>query len=113
MNNINTFKNYATSGLVPSYFREYVEGLDDNQLNWFYHQVKDALEFLTTEAYLIYKFKWIKDNSFNDLSKEIYLHSLYNPELFTFDIIKLEWEQILDEKYKDDEDVRRYYKQIL
>lgn len=113
MNDVDTFKNYATSVWVPGYFSEYVSELDDIHLNWFYYQVKNALEFLTTEAYLIYKFKWIKDKPFTDLSKEIYLQYLYNSESFTFDIIKTEWEKVLEEKYKDDEDVRRYYNQCF
>lgn len=113
MNSINEFKNYATSIWMPDYFREYVNELDEEKLDWFYHQVKDALEFLTSADYLIYKFNWIKEYPFTDLSKEIYLHTLYNPEFFTFDLIKPECEKVLEDKYKDDEDVKRYFRQFF
>lgn len=109
MNDINTFKDYATSIWVPDYFSEYVNSLNYEELELFYNQVKETLVFLRTGAYLIYKFKWIKDRNFTDLSKEIYLECLYNSEGFGYDIIKPEWENILYERYKDDEDVRNFF----
>lgn len=109
MTNVNEFKNFATSIWVPDYFREYVQSLDDEKLEWFYNQVKEVLKILISPAYLTYKFKWICKREFTDLSKEIYVEYLYNPECFDFDIIKPEWEDILADRYRDDKDVRRYY----
>lgn len=101
MKDIKSFKDYMTDGYKPDYFSEYVNNLNPDKLEWFYNQVKEPLEFLVTEAYLYYKFKWIKKRNFDDLSYEIYLESLYNPEGFNFDIIKSNWEDILWNRYKN------------
>ena len=101
MKSIDSFKDYLTSVFRPHYLREYVSNLDDDGLLWLYNQMKEPLEFLFDESYLYYKFKWIKDRDFDDLSYEIYVEYLCNPEFFNFTIIKPEWENILYERYKD------------
>lgn len=109
MSTIEEFKSYATSYRVPDYFKDYVERLDIEKLEWFYNQVKDAVEVLRIEEYLIYKFQWISKRPFTDLTKEIYLEYLYNPEMFCFEIVKPEWEKILNKRYESDSDVKHYY----
>ena len=107
---IDEFKAYATSVWVPDYFKVYVESLDEEKLEWFYNQVKDTLDVLACEEYLLYKFKWILNRPFTDLTKEIYVEYLYNPEMFKFDIIKPEYGRLLDKKYENDFDVKNYYR---
>lgn len=109
---IESFRKYCNTYWLPEYLRDYVKLLNQEELVWFYNQVKEALSYLTTEAYLIYKFKWIVQRTFTDLTKEIYLESLYNPEIFYFDIIKPKSEKELEKKYENDNDVRRFYHQI-
>ncbi len=102
MKDVSTFKSYMTNGFKPRYLVNYVNSLNEEELNWFYEQMKEPLEFLTTESYLFYKLKWILKNKFTDLSKEIYAEYLCNPEGFTFTIIKPEWEPILEKRYYQD-----------
>lgn len=101
MKDINTFKMYMTDCLRPEYLVDYVNGLGDKKLECFYNQVKEPMEFLVDESYFYYKFNWIRKREFKDLSLEIYIEYLCNSELFTFPIIKEEWEDILYERYKD------------
>ena len=99
MKDIDSFKNYMNGIFSPKYLKEYINSLDELQLEWFYNQMKEPMEFLVDEKYLFYKFKWIKDRDFTDLSKEIFIEYLCNPEGYTFPIIKEEWEDILYERY--------------
>ncbi len=101
MKDINTFKMYMTDCFRPQYLIDYVNELDDKKLEWFYNQVREPMEFLVDESYFYYKFNWIRKREFKDLSLEIYIEYLCNSELFTFPIIKKEWEDILYERYKD------------
>ena len=102
MKNIKEFKESATSVWIPGYFREYVEELTEKELEDFYRQVKETLEVIEDEGYLIYKFRWIMKRDFTDLRKEIYIESLCNAEGLTRDIIKPKWREVLYEKYKED-----------
>ncbi len=110
INNIEEFKKYATSSFVPNYFKNYVNALELGELKWFYEQVKNVLAILTDEGYLIYKFQWIRVREFRDLTKEIYIEYLYNPEGVKFNIFKPGWEEKLDDKYQYDKDVLRFYR---
>lgn len=102
MKNINTFENYLTQSNIPYDMKEYVENLDDEKLNWFYNQMKEPLEFIKDENYLFYKFRWIRKYEFKDLSKEIFLQSIFNSEGIQLDIIKDSWLSILYERYEKD-----------
>ena len=102
MKNINTFKSYLTASNMPHDIKEYVKELDDEKLQWFYNQAKEPLEFLTNEEYLFYKFRWIKKHDFDDLSKEIFIESLCNPECIKEPIIKAEWGDVLHQRYAKD-----------
>lgn len=110
MKSIEKFKRYATSCFLPEYFRQYVNALSSTDLEWFYNQVKNVLDILNDEGYLIYKFKWIRVREFRDLTKEIYIESLYNPEGIKFDIFKPGCEEKLADKYQYDKDVLRFYR---
>lgn len=110
MNTIEEFKKYATCELLPNYFRNYITALSEEELSWFYNQVKEVLNILNDEGYLIYKFKWIRIREFRNLTKEIYIESLYNPEGFQFSIFKPGWEEKLAERFQYDQDVLRYYR---
>ena len=102
MENINTFKNYLTRTNMSHDIKDYVKNLDEEKLAWFYNQVKEPLEFLTDEEYLFYKFRWIKNRDFKDLSKEIFIESLCNPECIKEPIIKADWDDILHQRYAKD-----------
>lgn len=109
MNTIEEFKRYATSNLVPEYFRNYVNDLDKDELKWFYREVKETLDIMKDEAYLIYKFQWISTREFRDLTKEIYIEYLYNPEGIKYNIFKPGWEEKLADRYQYDKDILSYY----
>ena len=102
MKNIKEFKESATSVWIPGYFREYVEELTEKELEDFYRQVKETLEVIEDEGYLIYKFRWIMKRDFTDLRKEIYIESICNAEGLERDIIKPKWREVLYEEYKED-----------
>ena len=102
MKSIITFKNYLTQSNIPSDIREYVKDLNEEKLNWFFNQMKEPLEFLADEGYLLYKFRWISKYDFEDLSKEIFLQSIFNAEGIQLDIIKSGWISILYERYEKD-----------
>ncbi|MCL2773386.1 MAG: hypothetical protein FWD71_08545 [Oscillospiraceae bacterium] len=103
MKSIITFKNYLTQSNIPSDIREYVKELDEEKLNWFYNQMKEPMEFLTDVDYLFYKFRWISICEFDDLSKEIFLQSIFNnAEGIMTDIIKSGWFRILYDRYEKD-----------
>ena len=102
MRNIKEFKEISTSIWMPRYFRDYVEGLTEEELKKFYRQVKETLKVIEDEDYLIYKFQWIMKRGFTDLRKEIYIESICNAEGMTKDIIKPKSRKILYKKYKED-----------
>jgi len=102
MENVNTFKSYLTRSNMLSDIREYVKDLDNEKLNWFYNQCQEPLKFLTDEGYLFYKFRWIRNHNFNDLSKEIFIESLCNPEGIKEPIVKEEWNNLLYKRYEKD-----------
>ena len=102
MKDVHSFRSYFTQSNQPHYFRGYVEGLGDNKLNWLYNQMKEPLEFLKEESYLLHKFKWINEYEFDDLSKEIFLQSIFNVEGNEEDYIKDKWYNILWERYEKD-----------
>jgi len=102
MKSIITFKNYLTQSNIPSDIREYVKELAEEKLNWFYNQMKEPIEFLTDDGYLFYKFKWINKYEWDDLSKEIFLQSIFNAEGIELDIIKSGWLNVLYKKYEKD-----------
>ena len=110
MATIEEFKRYSTSSFLPSYFRNYVNALDNEELMSFYHQVSNLLEIIKDENYFIYKFQWIRMKEIRDLTKEVYLHYLYNAEGIEFDIFKPGWEEKLDDRYQYDVDVLRFYR---
>lgn len=64
--------------------------------------MKEPIEFLTDEGYLFYKFRWISKYEFDDLSKEIFLQSVFNTEGIITDIIKPGWFSILYNRYEKD-----------
>lgn len=110
MNSVEEFKRYSNSVFLPEYFRNYVNKLEPEELNSFYHQVCDLLEIIIDENYFLYKFRWIRMKEIKDLTKEVYLQYLYNAEGITFDVFKPGWEEKLDEKYQYDMDVLRFYR---
>ena len=97
MKNVHTFKNYFTQSNQPHSFREYVQSLDEYKLNQFYNQMKEPVEFITDESYLLYKFQWLEDSE--DLSKEFFLQAVMSCEDH---LIKDKWFSILHQRYEKD-----------
>ena len=102
MKNVDMFKLYLTQLNKPHYIREYVNSLNESELNWFYNQMREPLEFLKEESYLFYKLQWINKYEFDDLSKEIFLQSIFNAEGNENSVIKESWLDILYERYEKD-----------
>ncbi len=63
--------------------------------------MKEPLQFILCEEYLFYILKWILKEPFEDLSYEVYLHVMMDPEKTSKSLIKAEWKIILDKRYEE------------
>jgi len=97
MKNVHVFKNYFTKVNQPHDFREYIQGLNDDELSWFYNQIKEPVEFIKDINYLMFKLEWFKDSI--NLSKDLFIQAVMSCETH---LIKAGWISILHERYKED-----------
>lgn len=90
---LGVFKDYCEGFTSPSYIKDYVSKLSNDEYMSFYDQVKDAMEYLIDKEYLIYKMYWILKYSWSDLS-ECLFEELFN-NIEGYDLSKI----ISDDNY--------------
>ena len=90
-----------TSPHAPNYVRRYCEDLSEQKWEWFYAQVKDAMEVAVNADCLMYVLKWILKTNFDDLVYEVYFQDYMNPEMSPYSLVKDEWQDVLHVRYKE------------
>lgn len=65
------FKEYCCCYKCPSYIKEYIRDINEDEYYWFYNQIKKAMSYLIDREYLIYKMYWIMKQPWNDLCLEL------------------------------------------
>lgn len=106
MESIQVFKSYMSDEARPNHIKRFCRDLKHEQWSWFYGQMQEPASFVTDFDRLLYILKWILKYDFNDLSYEILLQEVMNPEGNLTPLIKDEWWPILCERYQsqlDDE----------
>lgn len=98
MKSIASFQNYMLHHETANYIRRYCRQLESLGWKRFYFQMKEPLDFITDEKYLFYILKWILKEPFEDLSYEVYLQVVQNPEQISEPLIKDEWWIILNQR---------------
>jgi hypothetical protein len=93
------FKAYMSSEKAPSYVRRYCECLDDGEWKRFFCQCKEPLEFVADTKFFFYILKWILKTDFDDLSFEVYVQYVMDPEGRYDGTIKPEWIPRLEKRY--------------
>lgn len=79
---LDVFKEYCEGLTSPSYIKEYVSRLSDDEYDRFYVQVKEAMSYLIDKDYLIYKMYWIMKYHWKDLCECLFEELFYNLEGF-------------------------------
>jgi hypothetical protein len=97
---LNKFKIHMTNPNMPNYVKRYCEDLSGEKWEWFYSQMKQALEVSRDADRLFYVLKWILKQDFDDLTYAIYLQDYLDPEMSPEPLIKDEWQAVLHERYK-------------
>jgi len=95
------FKAQMTGPHAPNYVRRYCEDLNGQKWEWFYAQMKNAMEVAVDTDRLMYVLKWILKTDFDDLVYEVYFQDYMNPEMFPDSLIKEEWQDVLYGRYKE------------
>jgi hypothetical protein len=101
MESLETFKEFMSGGQSPNYVKRYCLQLDEFKWLWFYHQMKEPVEFVVDVEYLFYILKWILKEDFDDLSYAVYFQVIMDPEMRPEPLIKDEWWPILDKQYQE------------
>ena len=94
---LDVFKEYCEGLTSPSYIKEYVSRLSDDEYDGFYIQVKEAMSYLIDKDYLIYKMYWIMKYPWKDLC-ECLFEELFN-NLEGFDLSHIISEDNYDKLY--------------
>ena len=102
MKSLSDFKTYMTGCNVPNYVLRYCDLLDEQGWQWFYGQVGDALNFVGDIERFFYILKWILKYDFIDLTYEIFVHDIMDPESCSESLIKDECREFLEDKYNDE-----------
>ena len=100
MKSLGSFKSFMLGNAVPNYVKRYCIGLDEFKWQWFYFQMKEPVEFITDIDALFYILKWILKYVFDDLAYEIFFQEIMDPECRSESLIKDEWWDILQTRYK-------------
>lgn len=99
MESIKSFKGYMLHKTNENYIIRYCNSLDELDWNNFYNQMKEPLEFIIDESYLFYILKWILKFPYEDLSYDVYLEVIMNPEQIVKPLITKQWHSILEQRY--------------
>lgn len=100
MKSITTFQEHMLHNNSGNYINRYCNQLTSMEWKLFYSQMKEPLEFIVDEKYLFYMLKWILKEPYTDLSFEVYLQVIQNPEQISEPLIKDEWMIILNTRYE-------------
>jgi hypothetical protein len=100
MKSLDSFKNFMSGNDVPNYVKRYCGGLDEFKWQWFYFEMKETIEFVTDIDCLFYILKWILKHDFDDLAYEVFFQEIMDPECRPKSLIKDEWWDILQARYK-------------
>ena len=77
MSSLVNFKAQMTSPHAPNYVSRYCEDLSGQKWEWFYTQMKNAMEIAANVDCLMYVLKWILKSNFDDLVYEVYFVHKY------------------------------------
>lgn len=100
MTTIESFKAYMLGSSSPNYVKRYCQQLNAERWKLFHNDFSEPLEFMCDEDYLFFILKWILKYPFEDLSFEVYLQVAMTPDHDIESLIKPEWIDVLDKRYK-------------
>lgn len=100
MKSLDSFKSFMSGNNAPNYVKRYCIRLDELKWQWFYCQMREPVEFVTDINDLFYILKWILKHDFDDLAYEVYFQDMMDPEGRPESLIKEEWRDILQTRYK-------------
>ena len=97
--NLDSFKDFILSNDIPNYVVRYCEQLNEVKWIWFYVQMMEAVMKTDELDYLFYVLKWILKTDFPDITYEMYLFDMTDPECRNESLIKENYWPMYSEQY--------------